>query len=169
MSLSNYLERERANSTPDLYSASTPKHARSPQEKFTSKRLKFMMEQQLSLEDRMKAFDEAPTWAKLLFDQIFKVNDEVSEIKGLVKTMQANVEHQVQKQSQQIDVIDLKVQGQVSEHEGLKSEVERLKGVNAKLEEDVRRYESKLDEIKQYSRRHCLIFTGIKEDNHRKN
>ena len=42
--------------------------------------------------------------------------------------------------------------------------MERLKGVNEKLEEDVRRYESKLDEIEQYSRRDCLIFTGIKED-----
>ena len=60
-----------------------------------------------------------------------------------MKTIQANVEHQIQKQSQQIDVIDLKVQGQVLEHEGLKSEVERLKGVNEKLEEDIRRYESK--------------------------
>ena len=53
-----------------------------------------MIEQQLSLEDRMKAFDEASTWARLLFDQISKVNDdEVSEIKGQVKTIQANVEH----------------------------------------------------------------------------
>ena len=72
-------------------SASTPKRARSPQEEFTSKRLKFVMEQQLSLEDHMKAFDEAPTWAKLLFDQISKMNDELSEIKGQVKTIQANV------------------------------------------------------------------------------
>ena len=164
----SYLERERANSTPDLYSASTPKRARSPQEEFKSKRLKFVMEQQLSLEDRMKAFDEAPTWAKLLFDQTSKVNDEVSEIKGQVKTIQANVEHQVQNQSQQIDVIDLKVQGQVLEHEGLKSEAERLKGVNGKLEKDVRKYESKLNEIEQYSRRDCLISTGIKEDNSRR-
>ena len=104
----------------------------------------------------MKAFDEAPTWAKLLFDQISKVNNEVSEIKGQVKTIQANVEHQIQEQSQQIDVIHLKVQA------------ERLKGVNEKLEEDVRRYESKLDEIEQYSRRDCLTFTGIKEDNSRR-
>ena len=93
MSLLNYLERERANSPPDLYSASTPKRARSPQEEFTSERLKFVREQQLLLEDYMKAFDEAPTWAKLLFGQISKVNDEVSEIKGQVKTIQANVEH----------------------------------------------------------------------------
>ena len=93
MSLLNYLERERANSPPDLYSASTPKCARSPQEEFTSERLKFVREKQLLLEDYMKAFDEAPTWAKLLFGQISKVNDEVSEIKGQVKTIQANVEH----------------------------------------------------------------------------
>ena len=81
MSLLSYLERERAISSLDLCSASTPKHARSLQEEFTSKQLKFVMQQQLSLEDRMKAFDEAPTWAKFLFDQISKVNDEVSKIK----------------------------------------------------------------------------------------
>ena len=95
MSLLCHLERERTNSTPDLFFASTPKRARSPQEAFTSERLKFVMEQQLSLEE----------WAKLLFDQISRVNDEVSEIKGQVKTIQANVEHQIQKQLQQIDVL----------------------------------------------------------------
>ena len=46
--------------------------------------------------------------------------------------------------------------------------MERLKGVNEKLEEDVRRYKSKLDKIEQYSRHDCLIFTGIKEDNSRR-
>ena len=46
--------------------------------------------------------------------------------------------------------------------------MERLKGVNEKLEKDIRKYESKLDEIEQYSRRDCLIFTGIKEDNSRR-
>ena len=110
MLLLSYLERERANSTPDLYSA-TPKHARSPQEELTSKRLKFVMEQQFSLEDRIKAFDEAPTRAKLLFDRVSKVNDEVSEIKGQVKTIQANVEHQIQTQSQQMMLLILKFKG----------------------------------------------------------
>ena len=42
MLLLNYLERERANSTPDLYSVSTPKRARSPQEEFTSVEVLFI-------------------------------------------------------------------------------------------------------------------------------
>ena len=62
------------------------------------------------------------------------------------------------------DITDVKVQGQEIEHEALKREMESLKRLNEKLSNDVRNAGKQMDELERYSRRNCLIFTGIKED-----
>ena len=62
------------------------------------------------------------------------------------------------------DIIDVKVQGQEIEHEALKHEVQSLKRLNEKLSNNVRNAGKQMVELEQYSRRNCLIFTGIKED-----
>ena len=46
----------------------------------------------------------------------------------------------------------------------MRREVETLKYARQTLGQDVNNAVKKLDEIEQYSRRNCLIFTGIKED-----
>ena len=46
----------------------------------------------------------------------------------------------------------------------MRREIETLKFARQTLGEDVNNAVKKLDEIEQYSRRNCLIFTGIKED-----
>ena len=77
--------REKSESSPDLTAASTPKRGRSPQDDLTNKRLRFAMEVQLTEEERKKAFNEAPLWERMLFDQISKVTEEISDVKGPLK------------------------------------------------------------------------------------
>ena len=156
--------RERSESSPDLTAASTPKRGRSPQDDLTNKRLRFAMEVQLTEEERKKAFSEAPLWARMLFDQISKVTEEISDVKGQLEVINDEFNSKLADVVARTDIIDVKVQGQEIEHEALKREVESLKRLNEKLSNDVRNAGKQMDELEQYSRRNCLIFTGIKED-----
>ena len=79
--------RERSESSPDLTAASTPKRGRSLQDDMTNKRLRLAMEVQLTEEERKKAFSEARLWARMLFDQISKVTEEISDVKGQLKVI----------------------------------------------------------------------------------
>ena len=45
------------------------------------------MEVQLTEKERKKAFSEAPLWARMLFDQISKVTEEISDVKGQLKVI----------------------------------------------------------------------------------
>ena len=155
--------RERSESSPDLTDASTPKRLRSPQDDLTNKRLRFAMEVQLTEEERKKAFSEAPLRARMLFDQIPKVTEDISDVKGQLKVINDEFNSKLADVVARTD-IDVKVQGQEIEHEALKREVESLKRLNEKLSDDVRNAGKQMDELEQYSRRNCLIFAGIKED-----
>ena len=57
-----------------------------PQDDLTNKRLRFAMEVQLTEEERKK-FSEAPLWERMLFDQISKVTEEISDVKGQLKVI----------------------------------------------------------------------------------
>ena len=122
------------------------------------------MEVQLTEEERKKAFSEAPLWARMLFDQISKVTEEISDVKGQLKVINDEFNSKLADVVARTDIIDVRVQGQEIEHEALKREVESLKRLNEKLSNDVRNAGKQMDELEQYSRRNCLIFTGIKED-----
>ena len=122
------------------------------------------MEVQLTEEERKKAFSEAPLWERMLFDQISKVTEEISDVKGQLKVINDEFNSKLADVVARTDIIDAKVQGQEIEHEALKREVESLKRLNENLSNDVRNAGKQMDELEQYSRRNCLIFTGIKED-----
>ena len=156
--------RERSESSPDLTAASTPKRGRSPYDDPTNKRLRFAMEVQLTEEERKKAFSRAPLWARMLFDQISKVTEEILDVKGQLKVINDEFNSKLADIVARTDIIDVKVQGQEIEHEALKREVKSLKRLNQRLSNHVRNAGKQMDELEQYSRRNCLIFTGIKED-----
>ena len=156
--------RDRSESSPDLTAASTPKRGRSPQDDLTNKHLRFAMEVQLTEEERKKAFNEAPLWARMLFDQISKVTEAISDVKGQLKVINDEFNSKLADVVARTDIIDVKVQGQEIEHEALKRQVESLKRLNEKLSNDVRNAGKQMDELEQYSRRNCLIFTGINKD-----
>ena len=122
------------------------------------------MEVQPTEEERKKAFSEAPLWARILFDQISKVTEEISDVKGQLKVINDNFNSKLAEVVARTDIIDVKVQGQEIEHEALKCEVQSLKRLNEKLSNNVRNAGKQMDELEQYSRRNCLMFTGIKED-----
>ena len=122
------------------------------------------MEVQLTEEERKKAFSEAPLWARMLFDQIPKVTEEISDVKGQLKVINDEFNSKLADVVARTDIIDVKVRGQEIEHEVLKREVESLKRLNEKLSNYVRNAGKQMDELEQYSRWNCLIFTGIKED-----
>ena len=122
------------------------------------------MEVQLTEEERKKTFSEAPLWARMLFDQISKVTEEISDVKGQLKVINDEFSSKLADVVAGTDIIDVKVQGLEIEHEALKREVESLKRLNEKLSNDVRNASKQMDELEQYSRRNCVIFTGIKED-----
>ena len=143
--------RERSESSPDLTAASTPKRGRSPQDDLRNKCLKFAMEVQLTEEERKKAFNEAPLWARMLFDQISKVTEEISDVKGQLKVINDEFNSKLADVVARTDIIDVKVQGQEIEHEVLKREVESLKRLNEKLS-NVRNEGKQMDELEQYSR-----------------
>ena len=143
--------RERSESSPDLTAASIPKRGRSPQDDLTNKCLRFAMEVQLTEEERKKAFSEAPLWARMLFDQISKVTEEISDVKGQLKVINDEFNSKLADVVARTDIIDVKVQGQEIEHEALKREVESLKRLNEKLSNDVRNAGKQMDELEQYS------------------
>ena len=124
------------------------------------------MEVQIDEEERKKAFSEALLWARMLFDQISKVTEEISDVKGQLKVIYDEFNSKLADVVARTDIIDVKVQGQEIEHEALKREVESLKRLSGKLSNDVRNAgkQMEMDELEQYNRRNCLIFTGIKED-----
>ena len=104
--------RERSESSPDLTAASTPKRGRSPQDDLTNKCLRFAMEVQLTEEERKKGFNEAPLWARMLFDQISKVTEEISDVKGQLKVINDEFISKLADVVARTDIIDVKVQGQ---------------------------------------------------------
>ena len=100
----------------------------------------------------------------MLFDQISKVTEEISDVKGQLKVINDEFNSKLADVVERTDIIDVKVQGQEIEHKALKHEVENLKRLNERLSNDVRNAGKQMDELEQYSRQNCLIFTGIKED-----
>ena len=155
----NFL-RERPESSRDLTAVSTPKRGRSPQDDLTNKRFRFVMEVQLTEEEREKEFREAHLWARMLFDQISKVTEAISDDKRQLKVINYEFNPKLADVVAPTDIIDVKVQGQEIEHEALKREVESLKRLNAKFSNDVRHAGKQMDELEQYRRRNCLIFTA---------
>ena len=155
------MNQEKSHSTQDLTS-SAPKRGRSPQEEFSVKKLKFAMNE----EERKKACSEAAVWAKLLFDELSKVADEIADIKlkEQFHVMNDDVNTRINDLFAKTERAEEKLQRPQLEYEGLRQEVETLKYARHTLSEDVNNAVKKLDEIEQYSRSNCLIFTEIKEE-----
>ena len=101
--------RERSESSPDLTAASTPKRGRSPQDDLTNKHLRFEKEVQLTEEERKKAFSRAPLWARMLFDQISKVTEEISDVNGQLKVINDEFNSKLADVVARTDIIDVKV------------------------------------------------------------
>ena len=84
MSISNYfISKEKSHSTPDL-TPSALKRGRSPQEEFSVKKLKFAMNEELTKEEKKRAYSDAPMWAKRIFDKLSKVTDEIVDVKDVL-------------------------------------------------------------------------------------
>ena len=82
------------------------------------------MEVQLTEEERKKAFSEAPLWARMLFGQISKVTEEISDVKEQLKVINDEFNSKLADVVARTDIIDVKVQGQEIRHEALEREVE---------------------------------------------
>ena len=63
----------------------------------------------------------------MLFDQISKVTEEISDVKGQSKVIKDEFNSKLADVVARTDIIDVKVHGQEIEHEALKREVESLK------------------------------------------
>ena len=110
------------------------------------------MKVQLTEEDSRKVFNEAPLWARMLFDQIPKVTEEISDVKGQLKVINDEFNSKLADVVARTDIIDVKVQGQEIEHEALKREVESLRRLDEKLMNDIRNAGKQMDELEQHSR-----------------
>ena len=128
--------------------------------------MKFAINEELTEEERKRAYSEAPMCAKPLFDALSKVTDEIADVKEQVQVMKDDVNTRINDLFAKTEGTEIKLQGLQVEYEGLRREVETLTYARQTLGEDVNNAVKKLDKIEQYSRRNCLIFTGIKEDSY---
>ena len=49
------------------------------------------MNEVLTKEEKKRAYSEAPMWAKLLFDELSKVTDEIADVKEQVQVLKDDV------------------------------------------------------------------------------
>ena len=159
--IEDYYSRERSNSFPE-----TPKRFRSsPLEDSQSKRQKIRMS--IAEEKAKEALEGAPTWAKtpflFLMEQMSKVNEDVINVKDQLEMFKSEVDGRVTQLEKEVKFTQSRYDATSSEMEGLKEDIQEVRKLRGTPEKQLTKIQIAMDDIEQYSRRNCLIFNGIQE------
>ena len=110
------------------------------------------------------AFEKAPDWAKgmmsylrnaveSLQDSSYRVQTEINALKEDYVLLRDNTDHKFDLMERDVDFVSEKYEDWKKEKEDLHKEIREMKSF----------YEEKMDDLEQYSRRSCLVMTGMKE------
>ena len=159
--IEDYYSRERSNSFPE-----TPKHCRSrPLEDSQSKRQKIRMS--IAGEKVKEALEGAPTWAKtpflFLMEQMSKVNEDVTNVKEQLEMFKSELDRRVTQLEKEVKLMQSRYDAMSNEMEGLKKGIQEVSKLRGTSEKQLTKVQTAMDNIEQYSRRNCLIFNRIQE------
>ena len=140
-----------------------PKRMRSPQEEISTKRLRVTMESIVSKEEAEKALSEAPVWAKMLLEQMSSVNEEVLDMRKELQLFKIEINQRVGQVENDVKLQQFQCQTMSLEITSLRKELAEINDTRNDLKKKVEEPKDRIDDLEQYSRRNCLIFTGIKE------
>ena len=159
--IEDYYSGERLNSFPE-----TPKRFRSsPLKDSRSKRQKIRMS--IAGEKAKEALEGAPTLAKtpflFLMEQMSKVNEDIINVEEQPEMFKSEVDGRVTQLEKEVKFTQSRYNATSSEMEGLKKDIQEVGKLRGTLEKQLTKIQIAMDDIEQYSRRNCLIFNGIQE------
>ena len=110
------------------------------------------------------AFEKAPDWAKgmmsylrnaveSLQDSSYRFQTEINALKEDYVLLHDDTDHKLDLMERDVDFVSEKYEDWKKEKEDLLKEIREMKSF----------YEEKVDDLEQYSRRSCLVMTGVKE------
>ena len=110
------------------------------------------------------AFEKAPDWAKgmmlylrnaveSLQDSSYRFQTEINALKDDYVLLRDDTDHKFDLMERDVDFVSEKYEDWKKEKEDLLREIREMKSF----------YEEKMDDLEQYSRRSCLVMTGVKE------
>ena len=110
------------------------------------------------------AFEKAPDWAKgmmsylrnaveSLQDSFHRFQTEINALKEDYVLLRDDTDHKFDLMERDVDFVSEKYEDWKKEKEDMLKEIREMKSF----------YEEKMDDLEQYSRRSCLVITGVKE------
>ena len=116
------------------------------------------------------AFEKAPDWAKgmmsylrnavkSLQDSSYRFQTEINALKEDYVLLRDDTDHKFDPMERDVDFVSEKYEDWKKEKEDLLKEIRGMKSF----------HEEKMDDLEQYSRRSCLMMTGVKETRDDKN
>ena len=141
----------------------TPKRIRSQQEEISSKRLRDNMESIVSNEEAGKTLHEVPVWAKMLSEHMSSVNEEVLDMRKELQLFKTEMNQRVGQVENDVKLQQFQCQTTSLQVTSLRKELAEINDIRNDLEKTVEEAKDRIADLEQYSRRNCLIFTGIKE------
>ena len=114
-------------------------------------------------EEEKAAFQDAPSWARFLYKEIKQQRGEFTQLKSQFVSQKAVVNQRLGEYEKSAEHIS----GRFDEFDAIKEtmckDIDSLLERREDLDEKLTHIMEKLDDIEQYSRRNCLLFTGIVE------
>ena len=114
-----------------------------------------------------EALEGPSTWAKAPFlfvmEQMSKVNKDVTNVKEQLEMFKSEVDRRVTQLEKEVKLMQSRYDATSSEMESLKKDIHEVSKLCGTLEKQLTKVQTAMDDIEQYSRRNCLIFNGIQE------
>ena len=118
-------------------------------------------------EKAKEVLEGAPSWAKIpflfLMEQMSKVNKDITNVKDQLEMFKSEVDGRVTQLEKEVKLTQSRYGATSSEMEGLKKDIQEVSKLRGTLEKQLTKVQTAIDDIEQYSRRNCLIFNGIQE------
>ena len=96
-------------------------------------------------------------------EQMSKVNEDVTNAKEQLEMFKSEVDGRVTQLEKEVKFTQSRYDATSSEMEGLKKDIQEVSKFRGTLEKQLTKIQLAMDDIEQYSRRNCLLFNGIQE------
>ena len=91
------------------------------------------------------------------------MNEDVTNVKEQLEMFKSEVDGRVTQLEKEVKLTQSRYDATSSEMEGLKKDIQEVSKLRGTLEKQLTKVQAAMDDIEQYSRRNCLIFNGIQE------
>ena len=106
-----------------------------------------------------KGLSEAPVWAKMILEQMYNVNEEVLDMRKKLQLFKIKINERVGQVENGIKLQQFQCQTMSLEVTGLRKELAEINDTRNDLKKKVEEAKDRIDDLEQYSRRNCPIFT----------